>query len=348
MGLLLSESFSVERDLPIKARFIPDRARPALVLSMHHIAGDGRSVLGWIRSLHRVLNGEELAPVPVDPPGHLPALVPESLGDMPRALMEELRAFAGASRPGPYRRAPHQHLDSYGPIAVFPHRLSSPGSALVAAARARGTTVGTLIFSAAALAFHRLAPGPSGDVIRARLSIDLRDLYPAGRTPGDGNYVSSFVVDVDPRIGIDAMLPAIDASTRANIERYKRRSMMMTSLSREASTWLGRHQTGRVALYAKRLDRHTTQSFHLSNLGRIDGLESGGIPVECVLPSLAHPDLMIPFIGFGGNLTINVSYPRAEVSRDFIRALVIEIDEVLAPLGHTAASDARARLRASN
>ncbi len=348
MGRLLGEPFAVERDLPIKARYVPHATKPAVLLSMHHIAGDGRSVMGWIKALHRALDGETLTPVALDPPGQLAAIVPPSLRDVPRALLEEARAIASAPSRPPHLVAPREAISGYGPTAVLPHRLSSPGSALVAAARSRGTTVGTLLFSAAALAFHRLVPSRGDEVVRARLSIDLRELYPKGRGPGDGNYVSSFVVDVDPRAELSDILAKIDADTRASIERFQKHTMMMTTLARETVSWMGRHQTARTALLVKRLGRHTMQSFHLSNLGRVEGFDGGKVPFDCVFPSLPHPDLMIGVLGFRGSLQVVFMYPCAEVAPSFVRSLATTLDEIAAELVAQDARGASARARASN
>src|SRR5690606_26217249 len=91
MTRLLSETFAVERDLPIKVRFYPHAERPAVILSIPHIAGDGRSVMGWISAMHRAPSGTTLEPIQAAPAGHSGAIVPASLSQVPRALYEELR-----------------------------------------------------------------------------------------------------------------------------------------------------------------------------------------------------------------------------------------------------------------
>jgi hypothetical protein len=98
MGDILNEPFAGERDLPIKARFIPHPERPAVVLSIHHIAGDGKTVMAVIHSMLRALDGERLEPVSLDPPGYDAAMVPRTPWAFLRALTV---AIVSALRPRP-------------------------------------------------------------------------------------------------------------------------------------------------------------------------------------------------------------------------------------------------------
>jgi hypothetical protein len=97
----LSESFRVARDLPIKAKLIPHPEKPALVLSIHHIAGDGRSVMGWIQALARALNGEVTHTKRVDEPNHGPAIVPRSVREAATAVTAFFRGAIRSNEAAP-------------------------------------------------------------------------------------------------------------------------------------------------------------------------------------------------------------------------------------------------------
>jgi hypothetical protein len=174
--------------------------------------------------------------------------------------------------------------------------------------------------------------------VRARHSIELRDLFPEGAKPGDGNYVSTFVISVDSRGGLDAMLPEIDAETKHAIERFTQRETVLGELSSEAQTWIGRKLLGRIALASKVHDRLPRQSFHLSNLGRMDAFGDGAIQIEAIFPSLPHTNLFIGAIGFRGSLLLTLNYPRGEISDEFMRTFAAELDDLLAELGEGAPS----------
>jgi hypothetical protein len=342
MSALLNESFAVERDLPIKARFIPHPERPALLLSVHHITGDGKTVMAFLHAMLRALDGERLEPEPLDPSGYDAAMVPLR----PLAFLRALaRALAAALAPRPRRgaplRFPRRPLLGFGPAAVAPLQLRTPASALVKAARARGTTLGTLVFSAAALALRRMVPDEERGPVRARLSIDLRDLFPGERKPTDGNYVSSFFVEVEPRDGFDAMLPAIDAGMREGVERFRQKTMFLVGFANELSLLLGRKLFGLLAVWAKRRDRMPAQSFHLSNLGRIDGFDRGGAQIDAVFPSIPHHDLFLAALGFRGGLQLTLCYPRGEISDASAKALLEAIDVILAEVAATERPEAQ-------
>jgi hypothetical protein len=212
----------------------------------------------------------------------------------------------------------------------MPLKLSTPASALVKVARERGTTLGTLIFSAAALALRRMVPDTERGPVRTRLSIDLRDLFPGEQKPTDGNYVSSFLVEVEPRDGFEAMLPAIDAGMREGVERFRNKTMFLVGLGNELSLMMGRKLFGLLAMSAKRRDRLPPQSFHFSNLGRIDGFDRGGVQIDAVLPSLPHHDLFLVALGFRGGLQLTLCYPRGEVADSSAKAMLEAIDGILA------------------
>lgn len=329
MTMVMDEPFAIERDLPIKARFIPHPERPAVIVSMHHIAGDGRSVMAWMRSLHRALNGEALEVAAVDPPGYDAAL-------LPRTSRELLPAFFGALEPLFERRAsvtplraPRRNLRGFAPGAALPVELSAPAGDLVRAARARKTTLGTLLFAASALALRRLLPESERGPVRARLSIDLRDLFPEGRKPGDGNYVSSFLVDVEPEAGLEAMLPEIDAGMKKGIDLYERRAMFLVGFSNELVGLLGRKLYSIGAMIAKERGIMPDQSFHFSNVGRADGFDWGKVQIDAIFPSLPHYGLFIATLGFRGRLLMTLCYPRGEIAESFVRALGAEIDRIL-------------------
>lgn len=337
---LLCESFALGRDLPFKARFLPHPKKPALVLSAHHIAGDGRSILNWVRSLMKALNGQPLPEQKLDPSGHLPALLPTTVRGLSNTIRASIDAIRRPERlPGDPLRLPRTPIEGFAPAGVIFHRVETPLADLVRFARERQTTLGTMVVSASSLALRQIADASERGPVRARMPIDLRDLFPEGEKPGDGNYVSSFLVDMDPEGGFEAMLPRIDACVKTCVERFKSRWMMLDTALRELIGAAGRHQTARVVLDMK-IEKHSLadHSFLCSNLGRVDGLDEGAIKLDAVLPSLAHIDLAVGSLGFRGQLQLALIYPKGEVASERVRAFAGNIDRILAEAvaGHVA------------
>jgi hypothetical protein len=305
-------------------------------------------VVGWIQSLYDALNGATLPMHPVDPPSHFAAVVPKNPVTFARAAAA---GVAGMIRAPRYRGAPleppSQKLAVFAPMAMLPVRVQAPASSLVRAARARKTTLGTLLFASVALALRRVTPGSEDAFIRARQSIALREQFPGKRKRGDGNSVSTFLVDVEPRGGLDAMFAEIDAETKHAIDRFASRETMLRELVSEMQTWLGRKLLGHVALGAKKRNKLPAQSFHLSNLGRIEGFDNGAVPVEAIIPCLQHTNLFVAAIGFRGHLQLTFNYPRGEMTETFIRALIAELDRLLLEVAETGAGDAPAKSSAA-
>jgi hypothetical protein len=237
--------------------------------------------------------------------------------------------FRGSMAP---LRLPRRSISAFAPMAVLPLHVRTPLPDLVRAARDRGTTVGTLLLSAFAVAFRRLGSSTERPdaLVRARVSIDLRDYFPPGRRPGDGNYVSSFTVDVQPSARLDMTIPAADLAMRRAVERFRRRAMVLAGLLMGLQTRIGRKLFGRFVLSAKLRDRLPRQSLHFSNLGRVPSLEHGAVRIDAVLPSLTHHDFYIGVLGLGDRLHLTASFPSGEIDTDTVRALLDAVDRILA------------------
>lgn len=330
MNRLLAEPFAVERDLPIKAHVVPHPARPLLVLAFHHVAGDGRSIVGWLRDLVALLNGKTIDAVDVDPPTYWAALVPHGL----RGWWGSLRAWLRQARvPKEVLRMPRRPFDGFPNGAVQIRRLAMPGSRLGALAKSLDMTVGALVFGVHCLALRRVVSSASKAPIRARMSIDLRAMFPNGRGPGDGNFVSSFFVNVDA-LDTEAVLHQAQASMRAEVERFQARGVILTAVFNSLSLRLGRKLFGMLALGALTRDRLPRQSLFLSNLGRIDSVNDAAelVRVDAVYPSLPPTDLFVAVAGMHGRMHVSACYPDGVIDAAEVRRVLDEVEAVLAEL----------------
>jgi hypothetical protein len=128
------------------------------------------------------------------------------------------------------------------------------------------------------------------------------------------------------------MIPVVDARVREAMAHFEGRRMAFAEAGNTAFTWLGRGLMGRALLHMKSRGQLLRQSFHFSNVGRIDGFDAGDIRIETVLPSLTHPGICIGSLGFRGHVQLMAMFPRGEIDDARMDALLVRVDDVLAEL----------------
>lgn len=325
MEAMLLQSFAVERDLPVKVRLVPNGERPLMLIAFHHIAGDGRSIVGWIAELVAAMNGVTPTLRGVDAPTYWKALRPRSLGEWWRALV----AFFSRRKTRKALRLPRQPFEHFPPTKLNLRRLNVPASDLSKAAKSRGVTVGVMFFAAVCVAMRRVVPD-SDAPIRARMSIDLRRLFGGKRPPVDGNYASSFLVKVAPGTDAETMKQAAEGM-QAEIDCFENRRAYFPKVLDAALQRFGRKWFSMLALSAYRADRVAPQSLLLSNLGRIDVVNAAAreVRVESIFPSLPATDFGIGVAGLGGRLHLTAAHPLGVVEDESVTKLVDTIDSVL-------------------
>ncbi len=155
----LAEPFPSSGARLVRAVLICEPAAATLVLSAHHSAADGISLVLVIRDLLRALSGEPLEPAPPMP--SLDVLMGSSTSD-PDIAVEPLAPPVGAraarSRP---------HLDMRCFSEEFTERLR-------ARARQEGTTVHGSLMAALVAAGRRIAPSWAEEPVRVVSPIDGR------------------------------------------------------------------------------------------------------------------------------------------------------------------------------
>jgi len=202
-----------------------------------------------------VLDGQTLETVKVDPAGYDAALIPRSPVAFLKALWVALVAtFTTKKDPRPPLRLTHRWVDGFSPGTMLPLRLSS-GSKQLLNARAPVAPPSTACLRGPR---PRHAPGQSRRSSRsgARTALDRPPApLPQGREPQDGNYVSSFFVDVTPTATSTRCSPSSTPAPKAWIQRFTDRKLFLVGWFNEISMWMGRKQFSRLGLWAKNHDR---------------------------------------------------------------------------------------------
>jgi NRPS condensation-like uncharacterized protein len=273
---VLNDPLQVERGLPWRARWVPHPTRPALIFALHHIIGDGRSLIGMISAILGQLSGHPIAPQPLQSPSMVPAVVPTSWTKWPAsiagwwrnsqkdaALKQGEQVLMLASRVSP----------RFTTSTVRHHLLPCTPAQLKALSKQMGTTVNSLLTAVIANTFLAREPGNPAATAAIRISFDLRRHFPEGTAPEVGNFVSSFPVRARHQPDLKAQIAAIEAQVKDNIGRYERREYALPLMLYEALPLIGRRLFSRLIVQAKAKGRMPPMSCHFSNLGMAEAIQ---------------------------------------------------------------------------
>jgi len=273
---VLNEPLQLERGLPWKARWIPHPTRPALIFALHHIVGDGRSLIGMITDILGHLSDLPIARRTLQSPSMVPAVVPTSLAGWPAAIAGWLRnskkdkAIKGDAEVlmMAKRRSPR-----FTTSTIRHHLLPCTPAQVKALSKQMGTTVNTLLTAVIANTFLAQAAGRSNVAAGIRISFDLRRHFPEGTAPEVGNFVSSFAVYARAQADLKAQIAAIEAQVKDNIARYERREYALPLLLFEALPLIGRRRFSKLVVGAKHKGKIPPMSCHFSNLGMAEAIQ---------------------------------------------------------------------------
>ncbi len=327
----INEPISLERGLPWRARFIPHPTRPALMFSVHHIVGDGRSMVQMLCAIMARLSGQPITPGKIDSPSMLPAVMPQKWWQWPASIARWWRQAQteAATRKGMHivtlarRKSPR-----YTTSAIRYHELPCSADAMKAQAKAHGTTVNTLLAALVANAFLAMAPDDPKAMAAIRLSVDLRRYYPKGTAPEFGNYVHSFTVLAQRQANLQAQVNALEAQVKEHLLGYERRDYALPVLLYECLPWLGRALSGRLVVRYKAEGRLPQLSCHLSNLGNADAINPPNAKVRLaeLWPMTINPVFMLGALSLNGRQFLTLISQNDEIPQEAVAAFEAELD----------------------
>jgi NRPS condensation-like uncharacterized protein len=274
---VLNEVISMERGLSLKAWFIPHASKPILIFSIHHIIGDGRSLLQMIAAILARLNGTPIKPVPLQSPSMVPAVVPTSFSKWPATILgwwRNMRRDAEASRHDKMVTLVKRQSQRFTTSKVHYHDLRCTTRQLRATAKQMGTTVNSLMTAVFANALLAREPNTPNAAAVIRISYDLRKLFPDGKGPEVGNFVSSFTVRARRQPTLMDQIKSIEASVKDQLARYERREYAVPLLLYELLPAMGRRLYALMIKKAKEGGKLQDVSCHFSNLGAADFLNA--------------------------------------------------------------------------
>jgi hypothetical protein len=331
---MINEAISLERGLPLRARFVPHPTSPALIMSLHHIIGDGRSGLQMISAVIARLNGTPIKPVPLHSHSMVPAVVPLKWTQWPASIAgwwRNTRRDAVAAKGLELvtlarRSSPHFHTST-----VHYHELQSRSKAVRATAKALGTTVNNLLTAVIANTFLARAKNNPQAMSAIRISYDLRKLFPEGTQPEIGNFVSSFSVKATHQPTLLDQIKSMESQVKDILSRYDRREYAFPLLVYEALPIMGRRLYTMMIAKAKARGKLQDVSCHFSNLGSADFINPPGATVKLKEIWLAAQPVATIFglASMGDKLFFSVMHQNDETDPkdvvDFLHALDREL-----------------------
>jgi len=329
-----NDAISMERGLPLRARFIPHPSTPALIMSLHHIIGDGRSGLQMISAVVARINGTPIKPVPLHSPSMVPAVVPRKWTQWPASIAgwwRNSRRDAQAGKGLNLVTLARRRSPNFTTAAIQYHELPVAPKVLRATAKGMGTTVNSLLTAVIANTFLGRAKDDPQAVSAIRISYDLRKLFPEGQSPEIGNFVSSFSVKARHQPTLTDQIQSMEAQVKDILARYERREYALPLLLYEALPLIGRRLYTMMIARAKAQGKLQDVSCHFSNLGPADFLNpaEGRVRLTEIWLAALPVATIVGLASMGDKFFLTVIYQQDETDAadvaDFLGALDREL-----------------------
>lgn len=347
---LINQVLPLERGLACRFQFIDHPLTPALFLTVHHLLGDGRTMVHWLTQIMARLNGgAPMLPQAPEGPSLLGALTPSHWWQVP---VQMWRSRGHVLRQSQRHRSlniqqfltPNQPVLSTHAVRYF--TASAPASALRPLARLLGLSVNSLITLALAETFLSMARDDPKAAAVIRLSVDLRRYYPkdAGHGPLWGNHVGAFLVTESGRKSLQERADSIKAQVEEGLARFERREMLWTYLIYEVLPWVGRTAGSRLTMQMQRGLKLPRISTHATSIGNVSHLNPAGATVKldllmATVPSMAALHVLAEI---NDRIVMPLSWQRCEASVAQVDAYLARLDCTLAAMVDMARQGAKA------
>jgi hypothetical protein len=333
---LLNEVLPLERGLLCRFVFIPHARTPVLFIAVHHIVGDGRTMIHLVTELVKRLNGgPAMAVQPVESAQMVGAFAPDHWWQWPLQVWrsrahvvrqkKQLRALHVKVCP----REPQPYLSTHG---LRHYTVPVRASALRPMARQLGLSLNSLITLAITETFLAQSPNDPQAAAVVRQSVDVRKYYPASRGYGPlwGNHVGAFLVIEQGRKSLNERAASIKAQIDEGLARFTRREMFWTYAFNESFRWMGRTLLAHIVTYMQRTMKIAAISCHATSLGNVGSMNppDARAPVIEFIPAVPSVSLLQVVSELDDRITMPVVWQRSETSQ-------AQVDDYLARLSQT-------------
>lgn len=332
--LAANEPMNMHHGLGMRAQYAPHPTQPGLIFSVHHLLVDGRSMIHFVESLMKRLNGQPIEPQPLVDNSMLPAVLPPHWWQWPGKLLKAWRHLRSEAREHTLYdivRLPGTHGMRHTACAVQHHPLGCAAKDLSRLGKAWGGSSNSVLMAAVGTALLRRRGTNQKAAALMRMGVDLRRYHPQGTRPLLGNQVSVFDVLLPAHVPEAERVAWVDARVRAGLARYERREVLLPLLPYEMLGWLRPHDYQRLLLGAQRRERLPALSCHLTNIGGIDAFNAPEAQVRLteLYPIVSGLVPLLVLVVIHGQQTLVSSHPRGTHLDADVRQLIDDTREVL-------------------
>lgn len=334
---LLNESISMERGLAWRARLIPHPTQAAFIFSLHHIIGDGRSLLQLIMAILGRLNGKPIKPCPLQRHDMIPAVAPTSWTKWPASILgfwRNQRKDALAAKDTQLITLATRQSPRFTTPRIYHYELPCGLAQLRALAKPMGVTVNNLMAALLANAFLARDKDNPKAVATIRMSYDVRRLFPKDAQPEIGNFVVPLKVYARHQPTLIAQIQSIEAQVKDYMGRYDRREYALPLLSYELLHHIGRRLYSLMILRAKQQGKLQDVSCHFTNLGAADFINAPDTALRVTeFWPMAQPMVMlIGMLTLGDKVYIPMLHPQDEIEAPTVASFLQTFERELLAL----------------
>lgn len=330
----------IERGLMCKFVYVPHTQEPVLFICVHHIVGDGRTMLHYVTEVcKRLAGGPPMALQPVEAPPLSQALGPARWWQYPAAVWRSLRHEKQQQRTIDSLEV--VRLEQQGSPFLSTHALKHyqvpvPASVLRQVARKLDVSLNGLVVMAMAETFLRIVQHAPGRAAVIRQAMDIRHLYPKAKGHGPlwGNHVGVFHLIETGAKTWQERAQSVRAQVDEHVRRYADREVFGRYAFMPAATWLGRQMLSFMATRMVRRSRLPQLSCYATNIGSLDRI----LPVEArgvlkdMTATVPSPTFLQVVSEINDVVSMTASWQRSEFSKEDLNIYLSELSQTFIQL----------------
>jgi NRPS condensation-like uncharacterized protein len=307
------------------------------MIFIHHMACDGLSFHRMVDTLMAILNGKEVDESPVEDPCLIPAIVEKPFYRIPFQFYRSLKTYrsmaAGKKRCTVIHSSRHPS-NRFGTVNLYRRVLSHDVESIKRISAGLQCSISVLIIAALTrVLIHRDREKQTGNTVGIFHAIDLRPLFPD--PPRVGNYALFSKLNIREEFWQDlpAMIGEINRQWVGNVERYRRREMLVFYLLDVfLPTVFGKKFLARMMEKTRiKNGRMINGTCFVSTGGSLDRFNTHGNTATVIefVDSATINHLFVAITSLGGKVSTNITYPENDFSFEEIRKIAQSLDETL-------------------
>jgi hypothetical protein len=333
---LHNDVLPIERGLMCKFVYVPHAQTPVFFLAVHHIVGDGRTMLHLLSQvMQRINGGGAMVFQPVQACSLRRVFGPPRWWQWPRAVWRSIKhegSTAKALKAAHVLQWETQQSPSFSTHGLRHYRVPSKASSLRRVARHLGVSLNGLIVLAVIDTFLQRAQGDPQATAVIRQAMDMRPLYPKGQgyEPLWGNHVGVFLLLENGQKTWQERAQSIKAQMEMHAQRYANHEVFGRYAFMELVPGLGRTLLAYLATQMLRKGRMPQLSCYLSNIGSVDYFlpKNMTVPLLEMIPLVTSPSLLQGVSEANDTLSMGVAWQVSNMSYEVL-------DDYLACLSDT-------------